>query len=151
MLDALLKSHHKRRAFARFLEREVCQETLMFMERVEEIDNIMYYNRTDLDLDFLMRDIFDTFIAESSEMEVNIPIGIKRELIKLFSSDKCQLQDNPFKTAYNQVKRELRQGAFMRYIETEDFRQDGADLIAQFNMQRRESGSCGSLNLLRVQ
>jgi hypothetical protein len=150
VLDALLKSHRKRMAFARFLEREVCQEALQFMEKVEEIDNIMFYGRTDLDLDIVMRDVFNTFVKESSEMEVNIPVGIKRELTKLFTQESIQVKENPFKTAYTQVKRELRQGAFMRYIDTDEFMRDGADLVAQFSVVRKESSSCGALNLMRL-
>jgi hypothetical protein len=93
--------------------------------------------------------IFNTFVKESSDMEVNIPIGIKRELNKLFSQENCQFKDNPFKTAYTQVKRELRQGAFMRYIETDDFIRDGAELVSQFSTTRKESASCPTLSILR--
>jgi hypothetical protein len=150
MLDALLQSHKKRMTFAKFLEREICHETLYFLERVEEVDSILYYGRTDLDLDTVMRDIFNTFVKESSEMEVNIPIGIKRELNKLFSQESCVFKDNPFKTAYTQVKRELRQGAFMRYVETDDFIRDGAELVSQFSTTRKESSSCPQLSALRL-
>jgi hypothetical protein len=151
MLDALLASHRKRLQFAKFLEKEVCSELLEFIERVDEVDSILYYGRTDLDINVVMKDIFNTFIKESSDMEVNIPIGIKRELTKLFAQENASFKENPFKTAYTQVKRELRQGAFMRYVETEDFIRDGAHLCAQLVVTRKESQSCGSLNLLRVQ
>jgi len=117
-LQLVLKDPNGIKVFRSYLKKEFAEDNLTFWDEVGKFRQL----RT-ADKNFKKRsdEMYNMFIKDGAEMEVNLPHAIRRDVIAAFS--KGEVTNTTFDYAQKSIFHLMENDSFRRFVKSEDYKQ----------------------------
>lgn len=117
-LDLLLKDPSGVKLFRAYLKKEFAEDNLKFWEEVSKFNKL---KPTDKSLKKKAEEIFNMFIKDGAEQEINLPGAIRRTIIIDFNNNNVRV--NTFDVAQKSVFHLMENDSFRRFVKADEWKQ----------------------------
>jgi hypothetical protein len=117
-LELLLKDASGVKLFRAYLKKEFAEDNLKFWEEVNKFNKL---KSTDKSLKKKAEDIFNMYIKDGAEQEINLPGAIRRSILIDFNSNNVRV--TTFDVAQKSVFHLMENDSFRRFVKADEFKQ----------------------------